>query len=152
VRLLRAGALWVGILGAAAGCEPDDQGPVGIEFRDLSGRWSYSATFSHGTTLTCEIDDLPLEFAQIPGTGSFSGSLASGSMRCSDAVSTHQVPLEGYPVVDGYTFNEFVSFHLYTKEWRHGGLIVRPDSLDGDVQLMNGGVRYEGRFSAVRRR
>ena len=148
---------------ALTGCKPDlpvDPGtPEGVRFLEISGAWSYSATdvklVGSASPGPCEITGVKLTLTQVTNAGAFSGHSTGGEMKCAGSLAFLSGPLVDYPIGNGYTFNEFVAFDLGTPAWRHDGLVTTMDSIDidtmrGTFTLVNGGIAFEGRFSAVR--
>lgn len=139
-------------LAALGACRPDDTPTDPTVFTDLTGTWTYRATDIRTAGMTCAIPALTVRISQVHGAGAFTGDSSTGEMICTDRLETHRIVLDAFPIVNGYTFNEFLSFDLYNAEWRHGGTVVTPDSLIGTFRLVNGTAEYQGNFSIVRRR
>jgi len=149
LRWFRVRILFLAAL-VAAGCRPA-LAPTDVIFQEVSGEWSYRATDVVGEGLVCTITGLTLRIEKIPGAGAFDGKSRGGRMDCrstSDAF-VYTLDLTEYPVAEGYTFNEFISFNIYTGSWRHEGMIDA-DSMFGTFRIVNGGSRFDGRFVAKR--
>lgn len=148
--------LIAGSIALLAGCSPEvDTGiPTGVEFQEISGEWSYAAsqiTDASNPGVVCEVSGITLSISKIPRAGAFSGRTSAGRLTCTDRFASFIVPLESFPIMRGYTFNEFISFDVYTPDWRHDGLVTT-DSMSGRFTLRSGVHRFTGNFVARRRR
>ena len=161
---LRSAALALLVIGAGEGCRPDDlsgpEVPAGVEFREITGEWAYTATdirrAGSSTDPGCQISGVVLELEQVEDAGAFTGRSSGGALACSGELGFLSGPLVSYPIGEGYTFNQFVSFDFGSPDWRHDGLVVstdsvKIDSMNGKFTLRTEGVVFEGDFRAVRR-
>lgn len=153
------------LLGAVcAGCGPDlptqPGPPPGVRFLQVTGDWEYFASEMRlaGSTgaAPCQIRDVTLSITQIRRAGAFSGRASPGQLTCGGELSFLSGPLTDYPVGNGYTFNQYISFDLGTPDWRHEGLVATEDSvwgvsMSGSFRLRSGGLLFDGKFRASRR-
>ena len=147
-----------------AACSPEipsgPEIPPGVKFLELTGSWLYTASEVQRAGSTggapCEITGVVLELEKIKGAGAFSGKSAGGNLTCAGELAFLSGPLASYSILEGYAFNEFISFDFGSPDWRHDGLVVSTDSttidsMSGKFTLRNAGVVFEGKFRAVRR-
>lgn len=138
-----------------AGCSPEvDTGiPTGVVFQEISGEWSYTASKisdDNNPAVVCEMSGVTLSITKIPRAGAFSGRTSAGALTCGDQRGRFTVPLESFPITNGYTFNEFISFNVYTSDWRHEGSVAE-HSMTGTFVLRSGVHEFKGQFVARRR-
>jgi hypothetical protein len=156
--LITGTALW-------AGCKPDlpvdPRLPAGIKFLQVTGTWDYSASAIRleggDSSDSCEIAGVRVTLEQIEKAGAFTGRSVGGQMTCTGSLSPLSSSLVGFPISNGYTFDQFIAFDLGAPDWRHDGLVitadsVRVDSLSGSFRLDNGGLVFKGDFRMVRAR
>ena len=164
-RFWRPGAAALALLavGAAGACRPDlteSELPDGVKFLEVTGEWAYTASDIHraggSTQVGCQISGVVLQLTKVKGAGAFTGRSSGGALACSGELAFLSGPLVSYPIGDGYTFNQFVSFDFGSPDWRHDGLVAstdsaKIDSMSGKFTLKTEGVVFEGNFRAVRR-
>jgi hypothetical protein len=160
---LRSAALALLVVAGGEACRPDLTGtevPEGVRFLELTGEWAYTASDVHragsSTEAGCQISGVVLQLTKVKDAGAFTGRSSGGALACSGELGFLSGPLVSYPIGNGYTFNQFVSFDFGSPDWRHDGLVVSTDSVNidsmsGKFTLKTEGVVFEGNFRAVRR-
>ena len=151
------------VIGAGAACRPEISGPdvpEGVSFLELTGAWDYTASdvrrAGSSNDAGCQISGVVLQLVKVKDAGAFTGRSSGGALACSGELGFLSGPLVSYPIGEGYTFNQFVSFDFGSPDWRHDGLVVstdsvKIDSMNGKFTLKTEGVVFEGNFRAVRR-
>jgi len=161
-RVIRSGALVLsgaGVLALAA-CSPATEGAgtgTEVRFPRVSGTWSYAATdvrlAGSGGDAPCRITGVVLEINQFRNSaglvGDFEGRASGGTLACGGELSSLGGALQPYTVWQGYAFNEYISFNIGTRDWRHDGF-VEGDSMSGTFVLKHGSLSFEGKFAAKR--
>lgn len=128
-------ALAVGMACFPDGVDPPNGGEP-PDF-DLTGTWSYDATFLGGSEGSCFVRDLTISFVQQGAV--LTGSTQGGVAECSFLPDVDLVePLPDMPLRDGQVSIEtgtmIVSFGE-GQRWRHAGLVRSEDLLQGTTDL-----------------
>lgn len=143
-----------------AACSPETVGggtEVDVEFRPVAGTWAYTASevrlAGAGGEAPCRITGMVLEINQFRNNGrlvgDFDGRASGGTLDCRGELSSLSGAIQPFAVGQGYTFNEYVSFNIGTRDWRHDGFVAG-DSMSGTFVLRQGSLGFEGRFVAKR--
>lgn len=160
------------LAGALAGCRPDIAGPNPNRHPDVSGEWSYTATemrmAGSASGASCSIEGMTMLLGEWVDVGFF-GRASGGAMQCTGELSRFSGPLPSYPVRRGGMVHHYISFDLAGPDWRHEGAlshdtvvvaafgdtirrVVFTDTMSGSFRMETGGIRFDGKFHAVRRR
>lgn len=160
------------LIGVLAGCRPDLTEPNPNRLPDLSGDWSYSASeirlVGSSSGASCRIDGVVMTLGEWVDIGLF-GRAKGGSLRCTGELEPFSGPLPELPVRRGGMLAHYIAFDFSGPDWRHEGAlshdtvtvvalgdttrrVVFTDTMSGWFRMNSNGVRFDGKFRAVRRK
>lgn len=156
---------------ALAGCSPDLTEPNPNRPPDLSGEWAYTAEEIRMAGFTsdasCRIEGVTMRLGDWAKTG-VHGRTSGGALRCTGELAPLSGPLSPLPIRRGGMIHHYVAFDFSSEKWRHDGAlshdtvrvvsfgdtirrVVFTDTMSGLFSMQSGGIRFDGKFRAVRR-